>query len=451
MPFPKNILVIGGNAAGPAAAAKAKRTAPDSNVILYEASGFISTGTCELPYVLAGTIKNPDDILFYSADSFEKEKGVKVFSKHYVEKIDRLKKRITVRNLETDQVFDQDYDKLILATGSKAKRIPQLYSKLENVFTLKNVDDLLSIQNYLDKNNVKRVLIIGSGYVGLEIAESFRKLNYDVSIIEKEKYPMPGADDEIQHLIKDLLDKNGVNFIGAVKETKFGFEGDKVKYVNIEGHFLEYDLYIVAAGFESNNELALSSKLQTGKFGGIIVNQRLQTSDPNIYAAGDNIEVINKLTGRPDYIPIATLAHSYGHTAGENAAGGMAVVKPVVKNIAVKIFDKYLVIIGLNQKEAENYKFKFKSVSSVTPNLVHVMPGSENVFGKILYDKSNKQILGAAFLGGKETSGYADLISACIHNRNKATELVNINYNYTPPLSPFVNLLSILGRKIEKD
>lgn len=451
MVSPKNIIVIGGNAAGPAAAAKAKRTAPDTNVILFEASEYISTGTCELPYALSGIVKNPDDLLFYSGSSFEQEKGVKVFVNHFVEKIDRVKKSVSVRNLKTNQLLEFDYSKLILTTGSKVKKIPQLYSKLENVFTLKNFNNLLSIKNYLRNNPVKNILIIGSGYIGLEAAESFRKLNYEITVIEKENLPMPGTDEEVQHLIMDLLNKNGINFLGGIKQQKFGFEEDKVKFINIEGRHIEFDLILLAAGFEPNNDLAVSSKLKIGKYGGLSVNQKLQTSDPNIFAAGDNIEITNKITGKPDFFPLATYAHSFGHIAGENAAGGIAVAKPVVKNAAVKIFDKYLVTVGLNQKEAVENKFNYKSVSAIAPNLVKVMPESENVFGKIIFDKSNKQILGASFFGGKEVSGYGDLISSFIHNHIRATELVNINFNYTPPLSPFVNLLSILGRKIEKE
>ncbi|MEW6193759.1 MAG: FAD-dependent oxidoreductase [Bacteroidota bacterium] len=451
MTSPKSILVIGGNAAGPAAAAKAKRTAPDANVILFEASDYISTGTCELPYALSGIVKNPNDLLFYSPGSFEQEKRVKVFVNHFVEKIDRIKKTVSVRNQKTNELLEFDYNKLILTTGSKAKRIPQLYSKLENVFTLKNFNNLLSIQNYLNINAVKNILVIGSGYIGLEAAESFRKLNYEITIIEKENLPMPGVDEEIQYLIKDLLIKNGINFLGGIKQLKFGFEGDKVKFINIEGRHIEFDLILLATGFEPNNDLAISSKLKVGKYGGLTVNQKLQTSDPNIFAAGDNIEIINKITGQPDYFPLATYAHSFGHIAGENAAGGIATARPVVKNAAVKVFDKFLVSVGLNQNEAAEHKFNFKTVNAIAPNLVKVMPDSENVFGKIIFDKSNKQILGASFFGGEEVSGYGDLISSLIHNRIKGMELANINFNYTPPLSPFVNLLSILGRKIEKE
>lgn len=447
---PNNIVVVGGNAAGPAAAAKAKRTLPDSNVLMFEAGNFISTGTCELPYVLSNEIKNWQDIIFYTPESFEDQKGVKVFLNHHVEKIDRKKRTITVINEISNQRYEQQYDKLILATGSNAKYLLALPQNLNNVFTLKNVKDYLSIKNFLMTNKVKKVLIIGAGYIGLETAEAFKSLGYDVAILEKENLPMPAADLEIRYLIKEILDKNKIEFLGDSEDVKFNVIDNKVKSIKYKGWELEYDLYLVSIGFEPNNFLAVSSSLQVGKFGGIKVDKKLKTSDQNIFAAGDNIEVINKITGKPDYIPLATIAHKYGHIAGENAAGGNVFAQSVIKNASVKIFNNYLSFVGINSNEAQLHHFNYASVYSTADNIIKVMPNSNKVFGKIIYEKSTKKILGAFFLGNKEVSGYADLISAFIHNNIKVNELSNIQYNYTPPLSPFMHLLSILGRKIEK-
>jgi len=451
MLVPKNIIVVGGNAAGPAAAAKAKRVAPNSNIVMFEAGDFISTGTCELPYVLSGEIKDYKRIVFFDALTFEQEKGVKVLTNHLVEKIDRTNKKITVRNLISNQTFDQYYDKLILTTGSKAKQLQQTKLNSDNLFTLKSVKDLLGIQNYLANNHVRKVLIIGAGYIGLESSEAFQKLGYDVTLVDKETLPMPGVDDEVRHLLLDLITKNKIEFYGGIKEIKFGYKENKITSATFEGYTKEYELVLTALGFEPNNILGISAKLSTGKYGGLRVDQKLKTSDPNIFAAGDNIEVINKISGQYDYIPIATFAQQMGHIAGENAAGGNLTVQPVIKNIVVKIFDKILVSVGINSVEAKSYKFNFIPVTSITPNLVKVMPGSENVFGKLLVDKSSLQILGGFFLGGKEVSGYGDLITTFIHNKIKATELSKINYNYSPPVSPFINLLSLLGKKVQKE
>ncbi len=447
----KRIIVIGGNAAGPAAAAKAKRTSPGCDVVMIEAGEFISTGTCELPYVLSGEIKSHEKIVFYSAESFEKEKGVKVYTRHLVEKIDRVKKTVSVHNLSSGHRFDLDYDKLILCTGAKAKPLPALPQNLTNVFNLKTVADLIEIKNYISANRIYKALVIGAGYIGLETADALKALNLDVTLVEKESLPMPGIEEETRRLLMDLLIENKINFIGGAVNVKFNSQGNKFASIKHEGRVIEFDIALVSVGFEPNNALAVAAKLNTGAWGGIKVDQRLHTSDPNIFAAGDCIEIINRIAGRPDYIPLASIAHQCGHAAGENAAGGNAVIQPFIKNIAVKVFDKSFVSVGLSSEEAKLYNFNFGSVHAVTPNIIKVMPGSQNVFGKIIFDKNSKFILGANFLGGREAVGYGDLIAALIHTRTKADELANINYNYTPPLSPFVNLLSILGRKIEKE
>ena len=415
---------------------------------MIEAGEFISTGTCELPYLLSGEIKNYEDIIFFNSESFEREKGVKVLTSHLVEKIDRRKKFLTVKHLKKNEKFELPYFKLILCTGSIALPIPEFPVELENVFSIKSVKNLLSLKAYLSKYNCKKVLIIGSGYIGLETADAFKKLGFEITIVEKEKLPMPALENETRALLYELLKQNRIEFIGNNSELRIKHDGKKFLSIKLDGRHTEFDLVIVSAGVEPNSKLALTSKLALGKFGGIHVDNRLKTNDPNIYAAGDCIEIINCVTGKPDYFPLATIAQLTGHIAGENAAGGNALTRSFVKNIAVKLFGKSLASVGLNSYEAKKYFYKFSEAHAVLPNLVKVMPNSENIFGKIIYETESKKILGASFLGNSEVIGYADLISSFITNKIKAVQLSEINYSYTPPLSPFINLLSVLGRKI---
>ncbi|MCX7875834.1 MAG: FAD-dependent oxidoreductase [Melioribacteraceae bacterium] len=447
----KNILIIGGNAAGPAAAAKAKRVSPDSNVILFEAGDFISTGTCELPYVLSGEIDDYNKIIFYDEKSFEEEKKVKVYTKSFVTNINRNKKNIDVINLYSNQKYQFDYDKLILATGSKANKLPLFPSTLNNVFTFKSVSDLIKIQNHVKQKKSNRVLVIGAGYIGIEVSEALKKLGFNLILLEKEKFPMPDAEPEIQNLILNTLNENKIEFISGSQSVKYFYDEKRLKNISINGWQYEIDFAIQCIGVKPNSELALTSKIELGNYGGIKVDSKLKTNDSNIFAAGDCIEVINKITNKYEYIPLATLAHEFGHIAGENAAGGNQIIKPIVKNIAVKIFDKIYVSVGLTCSQAHKYKFLPVSVNAIVPNIIKVMPNSKNVFGKIIYDKNSLMILGASFFGGNEVIGFGDLISSFIHNKIKANELAEINYNYTPPSSPFINLLSVLGRKIKKE
>jgi NADPH-dependent 2,4-dienoyl-CoA reductase/sulfur reductase-like enzyme len=443
------IIVVGGNAAGPAAAAKAKRFNPNADVILFEASEFISTGTCEMPYVLSGEIDDHRKILFFSPESFMNDKGVKVLVKHYVEEIDSHKKQITVRDLIENDIRTFDYDRLILTTGSKARSLPGFNTQFKNVFTLKNVNDLIEIDKYVKGNSVKNALVIGSGYIGLEVIESLKKRNIDVIVIEKESIPLPGADKEFGNEILKILTNHRIDFIGDVKEIEPVIVGDKLHSVKLGEKFIDTDLVLLSIGFEPNNFLTRSAKIDLGKFGGIKIDQYSKTSNRYIYAAGDNVEVTNAITGKADYLPLATHAYDLGHVAGENAAGGNVKYEPFVKNISVKIFNKFFTSVGLSQSEAERYRFDIRALSAKARNLVAIMPGSDYVLGKVIIDVNNNKILGASFWGGKEISGYADLISAMIKLNAPASELAKINYNYTPPLSPFINLLSIIGKQVK--
>jgi len=246
-----------------------------------------------------------------------------------------------------------------------------------------------------------------------------------------------------------LLSKNKIEFTGNVKEIEPVLTQNKCIGVRIKEKFIETDLILLSVGFEPDSLLARSAKLDLGKSGAIKVDNYLKTSDRYIYAAGDNVEFINYVTLKPEYIPLATHAYDMGHTAGENAAGGNVKFESYVKNISVKIFDKFFVTVGLTEGEAIRNNFEFTKSFNKARNLVSVMPGSEYVYGMVLEEINSKRIIGASFLGGKEVSGYADLISALIKLKTPASFLTKINYNYTPPLSPFVNLLNILGKKFK--
>jgi len=446
MKRPVKIIVVGGNAAGPAAAAKAKRFNPNAEVLLFEASEFISTGSCEMPYVLSSEIEDYRKIIFYSPSSFQEEKGVKVFVNHFVEGIDTKKKVIIVKDLSENKVIECGYDRLILATGSKAKSLPGFDTDLKNIFTLKNINDLIRVDDYIKKNSVKNAVIIGSGFIGLESAEAFKKRNANVLIFEKTLRPLALADAEFSEEILKILNENSIDFIGGVDGVEPVITSDKLVGVKYEDKFFETDMVLLSVGFEPDTFLAQSTKLELGKSGAIKVDQYLKTSDRFIYAAGDNAEVINSVTGKVDYVPLATHAYDLGHIAGENAAGGNVKYDPFVKNLSVKIFDKYFIQVGLTVEEAKNNNFEYTESFAKARNLVEVMPLSDYVYGKVIVDKNSNRILGASFLGGREVSGYADLVSALIKMRAPASTLSKINYNYTPPLSPFTNLLKIIGK-----
>ncbi|MDP3580729.1 MAG: FAD-dependent oxidoreductase, partial [Ignavibacteria bacterium] len=262
--------------------------------------------------------------------------------------------------------------------------------------------------------------------------------------------PMPNAETEVRRKILDTLQEKGIEFYGGIAQSKFHSVEDTVKSIEIEGWRKEIDVVIQAIGFEPNVDLAVAAKLDIGSRGGIKVDSKLRTSDANIFAAGDCIEVTNRITNRNEFIPLATFARDYGYIAGENATGGNNFAQPVIKNISVKVFENIFVTVGLSSDEAKLNNLRVGSISAEANNLVKVLPASRTTFGSVVYELGSERILGANFYGGNEVVGYADLVGVLIQNKMKVSELAKINYNYTPPASPFVNILTLLGKKLEK-
>jgi|ERR1035441_630540 NADPH-dependent 2,4-dienoyl-CoA reductase/sulfur reductase-like enzyme len=441
------IIIVGGNAAGPAAAAKAKRVNPDAEIILFEAGNFISTGTCEIPYVLSKEIKNTEDIIFFTPEEFYRQKGVKVFVNHLVEEINTKEKFVKVQNIRTGAFTNYYYDKLILTTGSSSKK-DILAKDSVNSFTLKNISDLVQIKEFIGSFNVKNVSIIGAGFIGLETAEALVNIGCTVSLIEKSSMPFPSAEPEIQVLIKELLVKNSITFYSSA-EIKPIINQNKITAININGRIVETELVINAIGILPNVYLAVKANLKIGTTGALKVDTRLRTSDFNIYAAGDLIEVMDFITGRPVFLPFASYAYEYGHIAGENAAGGNVSASPVINNAGMRLFDKYYVSVGLTLYEAIKNNILADSVTGIQSDYASVMPDAGKVFGKIVFEKISNRLLGASFFGGREVEGFVNVVSALIRLRQPARILAEINYVYTPPLSPLKNLLSSLGKKIK--
>ena len=441
------IIIVGGNAAGPAAAAKAKRVNPDAEIILFEAGNFISTGTCEIPYVLSKEIKNTEDIIFFTPEEFYRQKGVKVFVNHLVEEINTKEKFVKVQNIRTGAFTNYYYDKLILTTGSSSKK-DILAKDSVNSFTLKNISDLVQIKEFIGSFNVKNVSIIGAGFIGLETAEALVNIGCTVSLIEKSSMPFPSAEPEIQVLIKELLVKNSITFYSSA-EIKPIINQNKITAININGRIVETELVINAIGILPNVYLAVKANLKIGTTGALKVDTRLRTSDFNIYAAGDLIEVMDFITGRPVFLPFASYAYEYGHIAGENAAGGNVSASPVINNAGMRLFDKYYVSVGLTLYEAIKNNILADSVTGIQSDYASVMPDAGKVFGKIVFEKISNRLLGASFFGGREVEGFVNVVSALIRLRQSARILAEINYVYTPPLSPLKNLLSSLGKKIK--
>ncbi len=445
-----NIVVVGGNAAGPAAAAKAKRINPDSEVTLIESSGFISTGTCELPYLLNSQITDYKKIVFFDENKFYEEKKVKVKINTLVKKIDRKNKNLLVYDVSKNVDYILNYDKLILATGSYVPKLQLIAQNPVNFSTFKNVNDYIGLEQYFNNNTVRKVLIIGAGFTGLEVADTLDSAGKQVVIVEKENIFAENSE-EVRNFVKSVIEKKGIELFDNIDNLQLITNNNKITYYKLGSKIYDIDYVIQCTGVKPNNYLGESSGLFIGKFGGLKIDNRLRTSDTNIFAAGDNIEVPEFITGKSIYLPIATLARKFGHIAGENAAGGNAFISPVIKNVTF-CFDKYtFAFVGLTLKQLREFNYNYINVLASSKSLVHLMPNSESVFGKLYVDKNSKLILGGEFWGDKIIASYADIISVYIRNKIKVTNLAEEMFNYSPPVSPMLNLLNLLGQKLKKE
>lgn len=439
----KRIVIVGGRAAGPAAAAKARRENPGAAITMIEAGKYISTGTCEIPYLVSGEVRSAGEIVFFTPEQFKRRYGVEVLTGTTVTGISSRERVIKVEQNGVNYIIN--YDRLVLATGARQRLHPQFPPELKNVSYVRSIE---SAERLLDsvKPGGGKWLIVGASYAGIEFSEAMVKLGKEVLLIEKDSLPAPGFDPEIRELIKEVLVKNGVEFLGNAPEIKVFTSGESVSKIKIDGRLIEVEGVIVNTGIDPETGLAKKAGLELGSKGGIKVDNRMRTSDQYIFAAGDCVELKEMVTGRHVILPQATFARDGGYVAGANAAGGNDFMYPVLRNTAIRVFDKFATKTGKCMKTLDELRIPYRTVTAMADGIINVMPGARKVFGKLITGQEGR-ILGAGFFGGPEVSGYCDLIALAIKSGIKAQDLRHGNYNYTPTLSPFKNIIEALAIK----
>lgn len=450
MIFHDPIVVIGGNAAGAAAAAKAARINPNGKVLMIEKGPYISTGTCELPYLISGEISAPEKLVFFTPASFKSEKGVEVLTDTQVTHIHPAKKSISINNLQSGKSDQLKYSRLIIATGARSLVPAPLMPLPENVFTFKSVTDYQRWSRFEQQFLPKRIAVIGSGFIGLELVTALTVKGYEVTLFEQADRIAPVFDTECSALLEKLVTRNNVTTYTSASRLQYSIKQNRVTAIKLESRKIDFDAVFVANGFQPEVQLAADGKLSIGKTGAIRVSNRMQTSDPEIFAAGDAIEQTCFITGKSMYLPSAVQARNSGYIAGENAAGGRVYGKPVLKNIALPVFGKFLVQVGANRSDLHDCRYDILTISDVGLSRVKVMPDTESVFAQIHVQKSTGYMLGAVFFGSSEAGAYADILATAIINKVPLQNIQEIGFTYTPKLSPFNNLLHTLSRKAQK-
>jgi NADPH-dependent 2,4-dienoyl-CoA reductase/sulfur reductase-like enzyme len=438
----RRIVVIGGLAAGPSAASKAKRVNPDAEVILFEQGANVSCGICELPFYIQGLIVDKRKLIAYTPAELKEKKGVTVKTYHRVEKILPTKRKLVVRDLERDDLIEFSYDKAIVATGSKSRPLGIPNEDSSNVFTVKTYDDGLRIKEYLDNKRPRKAVLIGGGYIGMEMAEALMRSGIEVTILHRSQFPMAGLEMETRKAVTDELIKQGVRFVPNVQTETFTCEKAgpseraRVSRVFTSKGAFDCDIVILSLGVVPNCSLAKDAGIPLGSTGAIRTDERQLTRADNIYAAGDCCEVRNLVNHRSMYLPLATVASKAAWVAGENAAGGRAIFKGAIRALAVKVFDLEIAQVGLSADEARESGFEVSSELIHSYSRVPYMPGSKDITVKLIVDKRSRRILGANLFGGEGVTLRANTLAVAIQHRLTVDETSQLDLAYAPPFSP---------------
>lgn len=424
------IRIIGAVAAGTSAAAKARRNSEEAEIIIYEKDTYISYSGCGMPYYIGGEVENGEDLTPRDPKFFKSKYNVDIKTGYEVLHVDAERKILKVQNLETSEVFEDTYDKLILATGARSVVPPIAGVKNKHVFSLRNINDMYRIKEYIDNNSPKQAVIIGTGFIGLEMAENLKHLSMDVTMVELLPQVSPGLDEDMAILVEEHLAAKGVQVITG-KSAK---EITENELILSDESKLPGDLVIVATGVRPNVELAKEAGIELGVTGAIKVNPFMETSVADIYAAGDCIEQYHSITGKPVYRPLGSTANKTGRMAGNNATGGNLEFRGVLGTGIYKIFDLAVAQTGLTEREALKEGYEISVSHNIKPNRPEYMGGKEMVI-KSVADKKDGRLLGVQIIGPEGVDKRVDVFAALITFGAKVQDLVHLDLAYAPPFS----------------
>jgi len=436
-----NVVVIGGVACGPKAAARLRRLDPKAQITIVEQGEFISYAGCGLPYYVGGEVKDINGLLATPAGAvrnagfFKKVKDIAVLTRTRAEAIDRSSKTVRLRDLASGAERRLAYDKLVIATGARPIRPPIEGLGLKGVYHLTRIEEALALRETVSRRKGGKALIIGAGLIGLESAEAFRSAGWDVQMVEMMEAPLLGLlDFEFARMVELALLENLVTI--ACHQRAERIEGDEsghCKRVITGGGACEADLVLVATGFRPNADLAREAGLAVGPCGGIAVDEAMRTSDPNILAGGDCVECRHVVTGKPVFAPMGSTANKHGRVIGDNLAGGHSAFPGVLGTTVVKVFNLNVGRTGLS--EAQAAEEGFETVCGLAPghDKAHYFPGAALVAVKVVAEKRTGKVLGVQAAGRGEAARRIDVGATAIAMGATVAQLANLDLGYAPP------------------
>ncbi len=429
------LFIVGGSDAGISAALRARELAPDWRVTVAIADAYPNFSICGIPYFLSKEVARIDDLAHRKAGDI-RALGIELLLEHTAERVDPNGQRVFTRD-RAGTVSDHTYDKLVIGTGANSIRpqIPGL--DLPGVFLLRWIGDTLAFDEYLTRNSPKHVVIVGGGYIGLEMAEALRFRGFDVTIIEMAASVMTTIDLDLGKKVGAELERNGVRLVMSQSVSSIAPLNERLRIEGADGFTCDADMILVAVGARPETKLALAAGAASGFKGALKVNRRMETNVPNILAAGDCVETWHRISQANSYLPLGTTSHKQGRIAGENAIGGNRLFEGSLGTQSVRLFDYVVARTGFHDRDARNAGFDPLSVNSTLWDHKFYYPGAKEMIIRITGDRASGRLLGAQIIGHyrTEVSKRIDIFAAAIHHGMSVEEVSDLDLSYTPPLS----------------
>lgn len=443
------VVIVGGVAGGATAAARIRRLDEQAEIVVFERSGYISYANCGLPYYIGDVITDPEELTLQTPESFFSRFRVDMKVRHEVTAIHPERKTVSVKNLETDEVFEESYDKLILSPGAKPTqpRLPGV--GIDKLFTLRTVEDTFRIKEYINQNHPKSAVLAGGGFIGLELAENLRELGMDVTIVQRPKQLMNPFDADMASMIHSEMRKHGVKL--ALGYTVEGFEerNGGVDVLLKDNAPLHADMVVLAIGVTPDTALAREAGLELGIKGSIVVNDRMETSVPDIYAAGDAVQVKHYVTGEDALISLAGPANKQGRIIADNICGGDSRYLGSQGSSVIKVFDMTAATTGINETNARKTGLDVDTVILSPMSHAGYYPGGKVMTMKVVFEKGTYRLLGAQIVGYDGVDKRIDVLATAIHAGLKATQLKDLDLAYAPPYSSAKDPVNMAGFMID--
>lgn len=443
------VVIVGGVAGGATAAARIRRLNEQAEIVVFERSKFISYANCGLPYYIGDVITDPEDLTLQTPENFFSRFRVNMKVRHEVTAIHPDKKTVSVKNLQTGEELEESYDKLILSPGAKPTqpRLPGL--GLDKLFTLRTVEDTFRIKDYININHPKSAVLAGGGFIGLELAENLRELGTDVTIVQSQKQLMMPFDADMAAFIHAEVRKHGIHLALGHKVEGFTEKDGGVDVLLSDGTSLHGDMAVLAIGVTPDTHLAKDAGLELGVRGSIVVNDRMETSVPDIYAAGDAVQVKHFVTGEDTLISLAGPANKQGRIIADNICGGDNRYMGSQGSSIIKVFDLTAASTGINETHAKNAGIDADTVILSPMSHAGYYPGGKVMTIKVVFEKETYRLLGAQIVGYEGVDKRIDVLATAIRAKMTAIELKDLDLAYAPPYSSAKDPVNMAGFMID--